>query len=69
MKRRISMNTNVLRQKLFLSMIKWLQTVINVRNAEEIQLSIDIPDAGSNAVKELTFPVDWSQNFAVSPIF
>jgi hypothetical protein len=44
-----------------LSMIKWLQTVINVRNAEEIQLSIDIPDVGSNAVEEQTFPVDWSQ--------
>jgi hypothetical protein len=61
MRKRISMNTNVLRQKHFLSMIKWLQTVINVRNAEEIQLSKDIPDVGSNAVEEQTFPVDWSQ--------
>jgi hypothetical protein len=61
MRRRISMNSNVLRQKLFLSMIKWLQTVINVRNAEEIQLGKDIYDVGSNAVEEQTFPVDWSQ--------
>jgi hypothetical protein len=56
------MNTNVLRQKLFLSMIKWLQTVINVRNTEEIQLGKDIPDVGSNAVEARTFPVDWSQS-------
>jgi hypothetical protein len=33
------MNSNILRKKLFLSMIKWLQTVNNVRNAEEIQLA------------------------------
>jgi hypothetical protein len=55
------MNSNVLRQKLFLSKIKWLQTVINVRNAEEIQLGKDIPDVRSNAVEEQTFPVDWPQ--------
>jgi hypothetical protein len=61
MRRKISMNINVLRQTLFLSMIKWLQTVINVRNAEEIQLGKDIPDVGSNPVEEQTFPVDWSQ--------
>jgi hypothetical protein len=42
-------------------MIKWLQTVIIVRNAEEIQLGKDTPDVGSNAVEEQTFPVDWSQ--------
>ena len=60
MRRRISMNTNVLRQKLFLSMIKWIKTVNNVRNAEEIQLGKDIPDVGSNAVEEQAFPVDWS---------
>jgi hypothetical protein len=54
------MNTNVLRKELFLSMIKWLQTVINVRNAEELRLGKDIPDVGSNAAKEQAFPVDWS---------
>jgi hypothetical protein len=55
------MNTNILRQKLFLSIKKWLQTVINVRNAVEIHLGKDIPDVGSNAVEEQTFPVDWPQ--------
>jgi hypothetical protein len=52
MGRRISMDTNVLGQQLFLSMIKWLQTVINLINAE------DIPEVGSNAVEGQAFPVD-----------
>jgi hypothetical protein len=44
-----------------LLMIKWLQIVINVRNAEEIQLGKDIQDVGSNAVEKQKIPVDWSQ--------
>jgi hypothetical protein len=41
-------------------MIKWLQRVINLINAEEIQLGKDIPEVGSNAEGEQAFPVDWS---------
>jgi hypothetical protein len=59
-RRRILLDTNVVRQKLFLSMIKWLQTVIDIINAEEIQLGKDITEVGLNAVKEQAFPVDWS---------
>jgi hypothetical protein len=55
MRRRILLDTNVLRQKHFLSMIKWLQTVINLINAEEIQLGKDIPEVGSNALEEQAF--------------
>jgi hypothetical protein len=58
--KRISMDTNVLRQSLFLSKMKWIQTVINPINAEEIQLSKDIPEVGSNVVEEQAFPVDLS---------
>jgi hypothetical protein len=54
------MDIHVLRQKFFLSTIKWLQTVINLINAEEIQLGKDIPEVGSNTVEEQAFPVDWS---------
>jgi hypothetical protein len=50
--KRISMDTNVLRQSLFLSKMKWLQTVINPMNTEEIQLGKDIPEVGSNVVEE-----------------
>ena len=55
MRRKISMNTKVLRQKLFLSMIKWLQAVINLIDAEEIQQGKDIPEVGSNALEEQAF--------------
>jgi hypothetical protein len=41
-------------------MIKWLQTVINLINAEEIQLGKNIPKVESNAVEEEAFPVDCS---------
>jgi hypothetical protein len=46
MRKGFPMDTNVLRQSLFLSKMKWLQTVINPINTKEIQLGEDIPEVG-----------------------
>jgi hypothetical protein len=54
------MDTHVLSQSLFLSKMKWLRTVINPINTEEIQLGKDILEVGSNVVEEQAFPVDLS---------
>jgi hypothetical protein len=58
--KRNSMDTNVLSQSLFISKMKWLRTVINPINTEEIQLGKDIPEVGSNVVEEQAFLVDLS---------
>jgi hypothetical protein len=41
-------------------MIKWLQTLISLINAEEIQLGKDIPEVESNIEEEQSFFIDWS---------